>query len=467
MRKRAVCALVLLVGVAGSAPSRADVFTVGPAGGFATIQAALTRASQTPVAPTSMVFHEIRVQSGTYDENLRAPNPCCGLRSIRIIGGWNSAFTSSSYDPALTVIDGRSRGRVLTVPRLNAGSLYLTALTLRGGYLRAGGPYGLGYGAGLQASLSASAEMLLYRVVLRNNTIRGEGSGEAEAQGAGASMVLEDDAGVILNETRFQTNMIVPASATLSSLGGGLNLQVFGGAATIRKTRFEGNWAYGQRISTGGGMYALIQKEGGIGLALEDSWFEGNVVEDSRGEGAGATVGGFDGNGTVTARIERCRFLKNVVGRSQLLTAANGNTRLEISDSLVANGSGGVVASASGGHNHVRNLTVANNERRGVQAYAVNGGTLSVFNTIAYENAGGDMSVYGASGSTATSGFNLVGIDPRFVNPTAGNYALDGASPAADTGTNTPPLALGFLDILWNDRVYNATVDIGAYEWHP
>ena len=467
MRKRAFCVLFVVAAAGAAVPSRADVFTVGPAGAFATIQEALTRASETPASPTSTVTHQIRIQSGTYAENLRVPNPCCGLRTIRVSGGWNSTFTSATHNAALTVIDGRSRGRVLTIPRLNAGALNLTALTLRGGYLRAGGPYGLGHGAGLQASVSASAQMLLDRVVLRNNTIRGEGSGAAEAQGAGASMVLQDDASVVMFQTRFQTNMIVSGNATLASFGGGLNLQVFGGAAAIRSSVFEGNWAYGQTISVGGGLYALIQKGGGLGLALEDTSFEGNVVHDSQGQGAGAEVAAFEGNGSATARIVRCRFLRNLVGRSQLLAAASGGTRVEIADSLVANGSGGVILGANGGHIHARNLTVANNERRGVQANASNGGTLSVFNTIAYENAEGDLSVFGAAGTTVTSGFNLVGIDPRFVSPAAGNYALDGASPAADAGTNTPPLPLGLLDILSHDRVYNATVDIGAYEWHP
>lgn len=464
MRKKAFQALLVVAAGATAVPARAEVFTVGPGGRFATIQEALTHAAQSPVAPTSHVSHEIRVRSGTYAENLRVPNPCCGPRSIRVIGGWNSTFTSSPRDPGLTVIDGRSRGRVLTIPHLSEGSLELSGLTLRGGYLRAGGVYGLGYGAGLQASLTGRALLMLQRVVVRNNTIRGEGTGQAEAQGAGASVVLEDDAGVLLNESRFQTNMIVVGEASLASWGGGLNLQVFGGAATIRQTRFEGNWAYGQRISVGGGMYALVQNGGGIGLGVEDTWFEGNVVHDTIGDGAGARVTTLDGNGAATVKMLRCRFLSNIVGRSQLDANASGDTRIEVSDSVVANGSGGLRLSANAAQTHVWNLTVANNELRGIQGSATGGGRLSVFNTIAYDNGGGDLAL---SGTTVTSGFNLVGIDPRFVSPRAGNFALDGGSPAADAGTNSPPVPLGFIDILWRDRVYNATVDIGAYEWHP
>ena len=73
----------------------------------------------------------------------------------------------------------------------------------------------------------------------------------------------------------------------------------------------------------------------------------------------------------------------------------------------------------------------------------------------------GDLSL---AGTEVLTGFNLVGINPGF---RPGTYELDGGSAAADAGTNAPPIPLLPVDLALYPRVYNATVDIGAYEWRP
>jgi hypothetical protein len=459
MRKRASCVLFLLAGAA--VPVGAEVFTVGPAGEYASIQAALTEAARTPPNPTSTVFHEIRVQRGTYPENLRAPSPCCGRRSIQIVGGWNSTFSSPTSDPTTTEIDGRSRGRVFTALNLTEGTLELIGLTLRGGYQRAGGAYGIGTGAGLRASLTGQAALILRRVDVRNNIIRGEGTANAEAQGAGAMIVIDGQGFVRVDRCRFLTNMIVQGDAALASYGGGLNVQTYErGLLTMWRTEFTGNWAYGSRLSYGGGLFASVTNDGAQGIRIEDSSFQGNFVHDAIGEGTGATLRTHQGGGVTTASLTRCRFVSNNVGRSQLSAAISNGTRLDVSDSLVADGRGGVQVVVNNSTANLRNLTVADNERRGVQG-SVTGGRLTVFNTIASGNAGGDLSLVGTE---VVAGFNLVGIDPGF---RPGTYELDGGSAAADAGTNTPPVPLLPVDLALYPRIYNATVDIGAYEWRP
>jgi Right handed beta helix region len=60
------------------------------------------------------------------------------------------------------------------------------------------------------------------------------------------------------------------------------------------------------------------------------------------------------------------------------------------------------------------------------------------------------------------SGSNLVGTDPLFVNAAGGNYRLQNASPAVNTGVVSSSMAN--IDLAGNPRVVGSTVDRGAYE---
>jgi hypothetical protein len=460
--RETVLRVLIAVWAGGAAVSAhaTEVLTVGPAGDYASIQAALMAAASPPFG-TIPVTYEIRVQRAVYAENLRLPSPCCGPLTIKIVGGWNSTFTSRVTDPALTVVDGRGLGRVFTAANLNSGSVRLESLTIRDGLVRAGGSYGVGTGAGVRATLSGTALLTLARVQVRSNIIRAEAPGNAEAQGAGAMVLLEGSSNLLVTDSRFFINSIVQAGSSLASYGGGLHIQAFErGGATIWRTEFLGNLASGSRISQGGGVYALLQGDR-AGLGMEDVLMHANVVSNPIGEGAALTVNAAQGTNLGGVRLDRCRLVNNIGGGSQLNASVQDGSNLHFHDSLVANGRGGIRAFVHSSTARFTNLTIADNELRGMQG-SVTGGQLSVFNTIAFGNGGGNLSV---SGTTFTSGFNLVGVDPIFRDPEAGDYQLDGASLALDAGTNDPPGLLGIADLARLDRVVNGTVDIGAYEF--
>lgn len=67
----------------------------------------------------------------------------------------------------------------------------------------------------------------------------------------------------------------------------------------------------------------------------------------------------------------------------------------------------------------------------------------------------------------STSGFASVSAcitnNPRFIDPTNGNYRLSVTSPCINGGTNEPGMA-GAVDLDGNDRIYANIVDIGCYE---
>ena len=57
---------------------------------------------------------------------------------------------------------------------------------------------------------------------------------------------------------------------------------------------------------------------------------------------------------------------------------------------------------------------------------------------------------------------NLVG-DPKFRNPTRGNYRIRSGSPAQNKGTNQTWMD-GATDLQGDLRIMNKAVDIGCYE---
>ncbi|MET0554491.1 MAG: choice-of-anchor Q domain-containing protein [Vicinamibacteria bacterium] len=445
--------------VLAAARADATIYRVGAAGHYATIQQALTAAA---TAGATTASHDVRIQSGTYPENLRLPDSCCGGRSIRISGGWNALFNLQGTDPAATVVDGGDRGRVFTATDFISGSLLLDRLTLREGYLLTSGTHNLAGGGGLYARIGGTARLSLYRTVLRDNVLRGAGTGNGEAHGAGAQVVLNDASVLSVYDSRFQNNQIVQAAAQLAAYGGGLEVQVRDEArASVQRSEFAGNWAYGSRLSCGGGLFASAWGGNASAITVEDTLFQGNVVSPI-GLGSAVELRASRGpsGAPVAMQVSRGRVLSNIGGSSQVHATASDDARIGISDTLVARGRGGVEVLVNGAFANLTNLTVADNSLKGVVG-SVNGGGLTVVNTIAYRNTDGDLSL---AGTPVVSSFNLVGVDPRFE---PGWYELGGGSPAADAGTNVRPAAAGDMDLARRDRTYNGTTDVGAYEWYP
>lgn len=77
------------------------VFTVGPGGSHATVQAALNTAVQTAGDD------EVRIAVGTYPEALAAL--VLADERLDVSGGWNATFDARTEDPTLTVIDASTQ----------------------------------------------------------------------------------------------------------------------------------------------------------------------------------------------------------------------------------------------------------------------------------------------------------------------------------------------------------------------
>ncbi|HEX4118984.1 MAG TPA: Ig-like domain-containing protein [Verrucomicrobiae bacterium] len=129
------------------------------------------------------------------------------------------------------------------------------------------------------------------------------------------------------------------------------------------------------------------------------------------------------------------------------------------------------------------NCTVANNfSQSAVGAITTFGGTVTLLNTIAFQNTSApgpftptveDQQIYNSTsavmatnclieGLTAYAGNHNVGSDPLFLNPAAGNYELIGGSPAINAGANN--FNTLSVDAAGQPRVQLGIIDIGAYE---
>jgi len=137
----------------------------------------------------------------------------------------------------------------------------------------------------------------------------------------------------------------------------------------------------------------------------------------------------------------------------------SGTGNVAANNVVVGNYGGIQVAHGAPRDTQVVSNTVADNGPWGgivVQAEAV---ATRVANNIAWRSAGGDLS---DAGSTTAMAGNLVGIDPRFVDPGAGNFQLQPTSAAIDSGV---PLADVSVDFAGARRPVGAGYDAGAYEY--
>jgi parallel beta-helix repeat protein len=127
--------------------------------------------------------------------------------------------------------------------------------------------------------------------------------------------------------------------------------------------------------------------------------------------------------------------------------------------------------------------TVVNNLSENAVYFCADGNDVWLVDNVAWNNTGKDFRVWDDCGSNPApgnarnrsnlyqsvvlteigdSGSNLVGTDPLFVNAAAGNYRLQNASPAVNSGVVSSSMA--DIDLAGNPRVVGSTVDRGAYE---
>ena len=274
-----------------------------------------------------------------------------------------------------------------------------------------------------------------------------------------------------LSNSSVSSNHAV-CSGTVDCRNGGMGLQGEANAVlTITGNTFHGNSvtiASGSVLAGGAG----ISNADSASLMMEDNDFTDNTVSGTSGGGTGVAFG-VSGSGPNTVRrnfvFNNTASLPNPSVVPQVSFFQFGDGVGILSDTaIVSSNVKGLVANTFGDGSpvmHLTNLTVADNERDGIQVSkgGSTGGSLNLSNVIATGNAtfsGSETSLSGA----ITEATNRFGGDAGFVDAAGGNYRLADGSPAINAGSNSPPGGLGPTDLDGNARVLGGTVDQGAYE---
>lgn len=448
MKPRAALPLLLLLPF--RAPLAAALLTVGPGGTHATVQAAVTAAVATPEDD------ELRLRAGTFFEHVDVGSSGLGGR-LALSGGWDAAYAVRDPTPGATAIDGSSSGRAFTAAFVTAGELALEGLAFRNGLTDPA----MASGGGLY--LSAVDVIVTLVDCAFNSNLATLDDGSFSAFGGGALISAGGSADVRLSGVTFTGNRVFVDDTVGVPLGGGVyfgaldsaRIRVYGGGAS-------GNLLEGGATRRGAGFSAWAYGNGTI--EIEDF-----VVTDNHADtlvagtvkGHGVDLGSTD-SGAIT--LARLAITENWNGpgdtTSQVHMLPSGGV-LRVTDSLVARGGAGLQAGSTTATAHLSHLTVTDHDAYGLDLFFGAPGAGTVANTIAWDNAGGNLLL---SGNAASGSFNLVGVDPLFVDAGNGDYRLAPLSPAIDAGTAAPPGGLGPFDLAHAPRVAGALPDQGAFE---
>jgi hypothetical protein len=192
---------------------------------------------------------------------------------------------------------------------------------------------------------------------------------------------------------------------------------------------------------------------------------------------------GFGGgmyNSSSLPRIYNCIFSGNIANNGGG-GMHNSSSSPKISNSIF---SGNKADFGGGMNNDNSSPLISNSTFSGNFSTQFGGGMHNTFssptitNSIFYGNSLESLNNVNASFSIIQGGYAGIGnldIDPLFVNApsyttapfTGGNYRLQPCSPAINVGNNTLIASEIITDIEGNPRIYESTVDMGAYEFNP
>ncbi|MFW6146631.1 MAG: beta strand repeat-containing protein [Planctomycetota bacterium] len=324
----------------------------------------------------------------------------------------------------------------------NLGTATLAGLVIRGNTARVGG------GIYNEGTLTVSDSR-----ISENHAARVEGGG-----------------GIYNTGTLTVIDSILRGNTAIWAGGGIYNT----GDLVVRGSTLTGNTAGNAGVMRGFG--GGIHSEGGAVLVIDSTIAANSVASFQLCVGAGISVWEA-AHLTVVNSI-----LRDNTGQAP--TLVGGGLHAVLTDvtfvgTLITGNdawNGAAVAFNAGGNEDMTlslaNTTISGNHGSGLYAIAVSI-PFNVTNSIIALNDGGDLS----DPNLIVGSHNIIGTDPGFVDPAAGDYRPALGSVAIDAGDNallpadpydldgdgetTEPLP---LDLSGNPRVVGGQVDIGAYE---
>jgi len=253
-----------------------------------------------------------------------------------------------------------------------------------------------------------------------------------------------DNAGLV---AEFELYLVV-AGANAGQINGG------NGFLTIENCEFTNNMS-----RWGSGVYCFVRRYTKIDIIISNSLFDANIAGDlntttAKGlSGPAAWLRNIGGRTSeLDIKINNTTFVNNKgTGTNPSINNFNratlvltkGTSRIGSTTAVVSNAI--FWSNTSGGGATSRSIT---------DQYTSPLNNLSVVNSIDQANFNDD---------SITSKTNTSNADPLFTDAINRVYTLSTGSPAIDSGDNTS--VIGQADLLGNQRVFNTTVDMGAYEF--
>jgi hypothetical protein len=232
---------------------------------------------------------------------------------------------------------------------------------------------------------------------------------------------------LLLSDTAFVSNTVLLSGGGAAALG----------AMTVLGGQFEGNRC------------TLAACSGG-GLSAEDQLgITGTVFLRNRAVNNGSALVHINGTG----RLVNVLFASNIVTGGSVLRLSSFSTvtllHVTVATPTLANGQ---AISATGGPVHITNTIITSHSvainKTGIPNAAVN-------YSLLFGNTDNFL------GSLNIGGQNVLGFDPRFSNPAAGDYHLTPSSPAVHAGLGGTGVSTDFEG---DPRPLGPQVDIGYDE---
>jgi len=286
-----------------------------------------------------------------------------------------------------------------------------------------------------------------------------------------------------------------------ASTNGGSIYNYTSATPTISGCTFTGNVA----TSNGGGMYnnssstptitncTFSSNKAATGAGMYNNTSSAPVIANCTFTENNTTAngGGAMYNFTSTSpTVINCVFVGNVTPAGGCVLNNTSSTGTFVNCLFSGNkaSTGGAMHNAGGATPTLKNCTIASNNAtsNGGGLYSTGAGTVpTVTNCIIYGNSNGIVNMSSASATVTysniqytggsetnySSGTGNINVNPLFVSApaystapfTGGNYTLQNGSLSINAGNNSS--INGYtIDLAGNTRIYNNTVDMGAYE---
>jgi len=325
------------------------------------------------------------------------------------------------------------------------------------------------------------------RITLTGNAVVSNSSGEFGGDGGGGVFLMAKDPGPPAQVTL--TNNVFYMNRAWRYAGGAV---IFGDTVSLSGNIFRGNKTYSPGGSGGGAEVAsrtctltdniFIQNHsfegGGVEIGGGNMFLDGNLFLENMSSGAGG-ADLFAGN----ILLKNNSFIRNTAFSTNY--GQGGGILIRVVDSaavIMTNNTfshnratlqgGGFYLTPTGNVTSIscslyNNIIWNNDAYQGSDLWINNLGEdplfpleINLFNNDFDQSASGTYIV----SPFAIDSSNLNNIDPGFVS--SENYHLSSFSPCIDTGSNDAP-NLPESDKDGNPRIFNGTVDMGAYEYNP